>query len=364
LEKNYKKAVKDLRKKLRGDIADAVEKIGVDPETLGLERPPEPPPEVDPNDQHLEEHQVDDLMVLVEVEYPALQLENNQEMNYVLTKEEAAEREIAEKYNAAHPAQELEFSDDCIIINEAKDPGGVQAVVNTHREADDRVEALTYQTEKEREENQKKERKRNERGMNQELDLNEPDGAEKIVEQTHGHRDSPYVTVRINNFPSMEALRDKLSMVWEDYNMRSVVRMAVAFGVVLETVHAVKPPTHEARPAQLTDAYRYGVEVPVSSTDDNKLFVDNVIARLAALKELAQKDTKTKVICVYQILIASYHPPGAESLTKYKRHGRTRSALGIKDAQSVQNKGEAKDGSAESGDEDSDEDRDGGGLPG
>jgi hypothetical protein len=183
---------------------------------------------------------------------------------------------------------------------------------------------------------------------------------DEAIDKKMSGRGGIYTTRRINNFPSEDDLRERLTQVWEVLNMRAVVRMAVAFAVVLETVDGDKPPTHEAKPATLTDAYKWGVEVPVSTPEDNRLFVDNVFARLAAIKEKAQKDTKTKVICVYQILVAAYQVSSGitttNNLTASKgKHGRRR--------QSVQDEGEAEGNSGQSNADEGPDSGDSGGPP-
>jgi hypothetical protein len=126
------------------------------------------------------------------------------------------------------------------------------------------------------------------------------------------------------------------------------VNQAAAFGVILETEHTEK----DSNGNVTRTWYNYDA--------DNQLFIDNVYSRMSALKELGQKDTKTRIVSVYQILVASYHisrvtPDG--SLIRVK--GRVRR----KDAQPVQNGGEVKDGGDEPPAEGGVENRDSGGPP-
>jgi hypothetical protein len=371
--------MKDLKKQFRDDLVDTVEKIGIDPEQLGLERKPEQPPPPDPNDQHLEETQLDDLQVLTRLDDQVLEVDAQQDMNYIPSKEEAEQKAKTEEYNARHPSQDLDFSDDCIIVSWAKDPGGVQQKVNEVREVDDVTEAYTYMSEKEREKKLRERRRADERNP-EEIDLDEPDGVNDREEKERENRRETHVMMRINNFESNETFREKLASVWEVKQMRRVVRQAVAFAEVMEIEHTEKDAngnitrvwhTHEARPAELTDAYKYGAEVPISTPEDNKLFVDNVYARLAMLKELAQKDTKTRVICVYQVLVASYSVGvekderdaiREERKAEFKRSKSLKKKKGGNGKRKpVQNKGKAKDGGDESDTERDAEAGDGGG---
>jgi hypothetical protein len=179
-------------------------------------------------------------------------------------------------------------------LREAKDKYGFEAALDASKEEGDvRVERYKYRTVKD--EDKALILKHDKKKVNRKTD----DGG-------------TYVVVRINKFDSEENVRDKLKQVWEDYNMRNLVRQSVAFGSITET-EIMNPRTkrvyheHQEHPAILTDAFKYGVELVIASAEDNELFVNNVFARLSMLKELSQKDTKTHVICVYQILIAAYN---------------------------------------------------------
>jgi hypothetical protein len=125
----------------------------------------------------------------------------------------------------------------------------------------------------------------------------------------------------ITDFNDIPGLVERIKEIWRVENKKRIVKMSSAFGTILETVekgtdgkdkvsHSPSPPSFEK------SVVLNGPPMTVNNPEALNIFAELVLAQLRELMEKCEKDTKTKIVCVYSLMIACYHilPTGKATL--------------------------------------------------
>jgi hypothetical protein len=113
------------------------------------------------------------------------------------------------------------------------------------------------------------------------------------------------------DFTTTAALRDKIIELWTDkqYCDQNVVKSNVAFGVIKQSQSVGDEQSYslEKSSASFENSFKHRSPMIINDKKSAELFADHVISQLGELIEKRNKDTKTKIVCVYSILINFYH---------------------------------------------------------